>query len=236
MAMKLDELVSQLRAAYGSTLRSVLLYGSAVAGEHIAKRSDYNILVVLDAVPLDRLAAVGSVLRAWAEAGNPSPMMFTATEWKSSADVFPMEYADILERHKVLFGEDPTAGISVSRSDLRLQVEQQALGKLLHLRRGAMAAGDDAADQIKLLEASLSAVMVVFRGVVRLHGEVPPQDYNQLGAVVGAKAGFDPGPMQRAVTHVRGTQKIAKDEAQAVLAGYLAGMEKLVSYLDRFTA
>jgi|SRR6478672_11231462 len=236
MAMKLDELVSQLRAAYGATLQSVLLYGSAVAGEHIAKRSDYNILVVLDAVPLNRLAAVGAVLRSWGEAGNPPPMTFTSAEWKSSADVFPMEYADILERHKVLYGDDPTTGISVSRSDLRLQVEQQALGKLLHLRRGAMAAGDDAGEQVKLLEVSLSAIMVVFRGVVRLHGEVPPQDYNELSGIVGAKAGFDPGFVQRAVKHVRGTEKIRKEDAQTILAGYMAGMEKLVAYLDRFTA
>ena len=163
-------------------------------------------------------------------------MMFTATEWKSSADVFPMEYADILERHKVLFGDDPTTGISVDRSDLRLQVEQQALGKLLHLRRGAMAAGDDGGEQIKLIEASLSAIMVVFRGVARLHGEVPSQDYQELSAVVGSRAGFDPAPVQRAVAHVRGTQKLKKEEAQSVLAGYLAGMEKLVSYLDSFTA
>ena len=34
--MTLDELVTQLRAAYGTPLRSVVLYGSAVAGEHIA--------------------------------------------------------------------------------------------------------------------------------------------------------------------------------------------------------
>ncbi len=236
MAMKLDELVSQLRGAYGSTLRSVLLYGSAVAGEHIANRSDYNILVVLDAVPLDRLAAVGSVLRAWSEAGNPAPMTFTEAEWKSSADVFPMEYADILERHKLLYGEDPTKEVTVARSDLRLQVEQQALGKLLHLRRGAMAAGDDGGGQIKLLEASLSAIMVVFRGVSRLHGEVPPQDYADLSAFVASKAGFDPAPIQRTIQHVRGTQKLKKDEAGAVLAGYMAGMEKLVAYLDRFTA
>jgi hypothetical protein len=163
-------------------------------------------------------------------------MMFTSAEWKSSADVFPMEYADILERHNVLFGDDPTTGISVASSDLRLQVEQQALGKLLHLRRGAMAAGDDSGEQIKLLEVSLSAIMVVFRGVVRLHGEVPPQDYSQLSAIVGAKAGFDPGAFQRAVTHVRGTQKVKKEEVQSVLAGYMAGMERLVSYLDRFNA
>jgi hypothetical protein len=226
--------VGQLRQAYGQTLRSVLLYGSAVAGEHIARRSDYNILVVLDQVPLDRLAAVGAVLRAWGEDGNPSPMTFTAAEWRSSSDVFPMEYADILERHRVLYGDDPCVGITVERSDLRLQVEQQALGKLLHLRRGAMAAGEDGKAQIELMEASLSALMVVFRGVSRLHGHPPAQDYAELSRSIASRAGFDPGPFERVVSHVRGTAKIDRNDASAVLAGYMAGMERLVAYLNDF--
>jgi predicted nucleotidyltransferase len=234
MAMTLDELVRQLRQAYGQTLRSVVLYGSAVAGEHIARRSDYNILVVLDAVPVDRLAAVGAVLRAWGEDGNPAPMTFTAAEWRSSSDVFPMEYADILERHRVLYGEDPSLGMKVERPDLRLQVEQQALGKLLHLRRGAMAAGEDGKAQIELMEASLSALMVVFRGVSRLHGHPPPQDYAELSRSVASRAGFDPGPFERVVRHVRGTVKIDRGEAGGVLAGYMAGMESLVTYLNEF--
>jgi hypothetical protein len=236
MAMKIDELVTQLKAVYGETLRSVILYGSAVAGEYIAKKSDYNVLVVLDAVPLDRLAAVGAILRSWAEAGNPAPMMFTTSEWQSSSDVFPMEYADILERHRVLYGSDVTEGITISKSDLRLQVEQQALGKLLHLRRGAMAAGDDGKEQIALIEASLSALMVVFRGVVRLAGDVPSQDYAVLSEDVARRAGFDASAFKRAVAHVRGAQKLPRDEAGAVLAGYMAGMEALVAWLDRFAA
>lgn len=236
MAMTLDELVTQLKDAYGETLRSVVLYGSAVAGEHIAKKSDYNILVILDKVPLDRLAAVGAVLRAWGEGGNPPPMTFTDSEWRSSADVFPMEYADILERHRVLMGPDPTEGIVVSKTDLRLEVEQQALGKLLHLRRGAMAAGVDEKAQLALLEASLSTLMVVFRGVARLHGESPPQDYAELSRDVAAKAGFDSAPFERVVRHVRGIAKLERAEAGRVLADYLAAMERLVVYLDRFTA
>ena len=235
MSMTLDELVSQLQGAYGPTLQSVILYGSTVAGEHIAKKSDYNVLVILDAVPLERLAAVGAVLRSWGEAGNPPPMTFTAAEWKSSSDVFPMEYADILERHRVLYGVDATEGISVSRSDLRLQVEQQALGKLLHLRRGAMAAGDDSKEQLALLEASLSALMVVFRGVVRLMGEVPSQDYSVLSTDVAKRAGFDPVPFHRTVEHVRGTRKVAREDARTVLAGYMAGMEALVAWLDQYS-
>lgn len=234
--MTVDQLVSQLQSVYGQTLRSVVLYGSAAAGEHIAKRSDYNVLVVLDSVPLDRLPAIGAVLRSWGESGNPPPMIFTAAEWKSSADVFPMEYADILERHRLLYGEDVTQGVAVSRPDLRLQVEQQALGKLLHLRSEAMAAGNDSSSQLRLLEASLSAIMVIFRGAVRLHGDVPPQDNIELNAAVARLAGFDPQPVNRIIEHVRGTRKISKKEAGEVLVGYLAEMEALVASLDRFAA
>ena len=133
--MKLEELVRQLQLAYGGGLRSVVLFGSAVAGEHNPKKSDYNVLVIVDSLPLERLRAVAAVSKAWAEDGNPPPMTFTTSEWKSSSDIFPMEYADILERHRVLFGEPPFNGIRVSPSDLRLQVEHQTMGKLLQLHR-----------------------------------------------------------------------------------------------------
>src|SRR5438309_1718572 len=146
--MTLDELVSQLKLAYGASLRSVVLYGSAVAGEHIATESDYNVLVVADRISLDDLTKASAVAVAWGRDGNPPPMTFTSAEWKSSSDIFPMEYADILERNRVLFGDPPFAGISVSRADLRLQVEHQATGKLLQLRQGIMAAGNDAKKQI----------------------------------------------------------------------------------------
>src|SRR5215471_17402461 len=111
--MTLEELVSQLRAAYASALNAVVLYGSAAAGEHIAKKSDYNVLVVVDALDANRLAAASAVSRAWAEAGNPAPLTLTTSEWRGSADIFPMEYADILERHRVLFGTPPFDGVRV---------------------------------------------------------------------------------------------------------------------------
>src|SRR3954467_3530735 len=126
--MTLDELVNQLKLAYGGDLRSVVLYGSAVAGEHIAKKSDYNVLVVVDSITVENLRKAAAIAGAWANDGNPPPMTFTAAEWNSSSDIFPMEYADILERHRVLFGESRYNGIRVSPSDLRLQVEQQTMG------------------------------------------------------------------------------------------------------------
>ena len=232
--MKLEELVRQLQLAYGAGLRSVVLFGSAVAGEHNPRKSDYNVLVIVDSLPLDKLRAVAAVSKAWAEDGNPPPMTFTSKEWRSSADIFPMEYADILERHRVLFGDPQFDGIKVVPSDLRLQVEQQTMGKLLQLRQATMGAGGDSRLQLEVLEKSLSTLMVIFRGVSRMHGQVPSQDYEDLTRKLAERAGFSPEPFVKVIRHVRGTEKIAREGAAGILEAYLAAMERLVAYLNEF--
>jgi len=232
--MQLDELVRQLQLAYGGGLRSVVLFGSAVAGEHNPKKSDYNVLVIVDSLPLERLRAVAAVSKAWAEDGNPPPLTFTVREWKTSSDIFPMEYADILERHRVLYGDPPFDGIRVSPPDLRLQVEHQAMGKLLQLRQAIMGAGGDSKLQLEVLEKSLSTLMVIFRGVSRLFGHAPSQDYEELARSLAQRGGFSPDPFVKVIRHVRGTEKIPRENAAGILEEYLAAMERLVAYVNEY--
>ena len=232
-SMTLDELVSQLRAAYGDALEAVVLYGSAAAGEHIPKRSDYNVLVIAQSLPAERLRAAAAVGSAWSESGSPPPMTLTVEEWRGSSDIFAMEYADILERHKVLYGNPPFSGVAVSRGDLRLQVEREAMGKLLQFRQGVLAAGNDGRKQLGLLEASLSTLMVIFRGVSRLSGDSPPTDNEALVTGIAAKAGFDANPFTRVVRHVRGTEKLAPRDVEPVINAYLEGLQRLVAYVDQ---
>lgn len=232
--MQLDEMVRQLQLAYGGGLRSVVLFGSAVAGEHNPKKSDYNVLVIVDSLPLERLRAVAAVSKAWAEDGNPPPLTFTVREWKTSSDIFPMEYADILERHRVLYGDSPFDGIGVSPRDLRLQVEHQAMGKLLQLRQAIMGAGGDSKLQLEVLEKSLSTLMVIFRGVSRLFGHAPSQDYEELTRSLAQRGGFSPDPFVKVIRHVRGTEKIPRENAAGILEEYLAAMERLVAYVNEY--
>jgi hypothetical protein len=231
--MTLEQLVTQLRAVHGEALRAVVLYGSAASGQHIARRSDYNVLVLLDEIDVATLARDAQIARAWGEAGNPPPLTLTDEEWGASADIFPMEYSDILEQHRVLHGELPLSGITVDRAHLRLQVEQQAMGKLIQLRQGIMAAGGDRKRQLELLSRSLSTFMVLFRAVARLHGERPPADYEPLVARVASLAALDGAPFARVVRHVRAAQPIPDAEVAGVLAGYLEGAQRLVTHIDR---
>jgi predicted nucleotidyltransferase len=233
--MTLEELVAQLRAAFGAELRSVVLYGSAASGEHIPKQSDYNVLVLVDALDVARLDAVAAVVRAWSESGNPPPFTLTLEEWRRSADVFPMEYVDIQERHRVLHGQAPFDGVRVTPSDLRRQLESEAMGKLLHLRQGVLAAGGDGRRQIELLEASKSTIMVLFRATMRLHGQTPPTDTLELCRQVGQLAGLNAEPFIRVVRHARGEAKLKPPEGRSLLADYVRGVQQLVSHIDQYT-
>ncbi len=235
MAMTLDELVTQLRSAYGARLSSVVLYGSAAAGDHVPKKSDYNVLVLLGRVEGGTLATASAVARAWNDAGNPPPMTMSVDEWRHSSDVFPMEYADILDRHRVLYGTPPFDGITISREHLRLQLEQQVMGKLLQLRQGALLAGTDGGRQMELVAASISTIMVLFRAVLRLKGEVAGKDGVANTTRVAELAGFNPLPFQRALRHHRGEDRIKSGEAGDLLSQYLSGVEKLDAYLDTFS-
>jgi hypothetical protein len=232
--MTLDELVSQLRGAFGAELRAVVLYGSAAAGEHHPKKSDYNVLVLVDSLSANRLEGASAAVKAWSDAGNPPPLTLTLDEWHGSADIFPMEYADILERHKVLFGDFKT-DVRVDPGNLRLQLEKEAMGTLLQLRRGALAAGNDAKAQLALLEASSSTMMVIFRAVLRLRGETPPHDNVELSQKVATAAGLDAAPFAQVVWHKRGDTPIRSGDAARVLAAYLAGTQQLVHYLDKYS-
>jgi len=231
--MTLEELVAQLEKAFGEELRAVVLYGSAAAGEHIAKRSDLNVLVLVRSLDLSLLEREAAIARAWSEAGHPPPLTLTEEEWRSSSDVFAMEYADILERNRVLFGADPFSGIRVDRKNLRLQLEREAMGKLLQLRQGILATGGDRKRQLALLEASLSTFMVIFRAVLRDRGETPSTDYEVLSRHVAQATGVSTDAFIRVVQHVRGSARLKVDEVPSVLTSYLAGAHQLVAYLDK---
>ena len=132
--MTLEELVRQLALVHGAALRCVALYGSTARGEHISRKPDLNVLVLVDGIDMEYLKREAAVARAWRESGHPPPLTLTLAEWRTSSDIFPLEYADILAHHRIIHGALPPERPVVRREDLRLQLEHETLSKLLRLR------------------------------------------------------------------------------------------------------
>jgi hypothetical protein len=227
--------VTQLKAAFGDDLGSVVLYGSAAGGDH-TKHSDQNVLVIVRQVPMTAATAIAATSRAWGDAGNPPPLVFTEEEWRGSSDIFPMEYADILDRNRVLYGAPPFDGIAVRQEDLRLQLEHEAMGKLLHLRQALLANASDGKQLIRIMRTTATPIMVIFRAVCRLHGQTPERDNAQVIHQVAGLVQLDPMAFHSAVRLARGENAVSTADALGVTAAYVAGLERLVSHLDRFLA
>jgi predicted nucleotidyltransferase len=231
--MTLDDLVAQLRAALGADLHTVAVYGSAAAGEHYAKQSDTNVLVVVESLTAERLTAAAAAIGAWTDDGNTAPLMLTSAEWRGSADIFAMEFADIRERHRILHGAFPSE-LTVDPVHLRHELEREAMVAVLQLRRGALASGHDGKALVELLTRGASTIMALFRAVVRLRGESPSKDDGELVTAVATVVGCDAAPFARLIQHRRGNVPLKPADAAAVVSGCLEGLQRLVRYLDQY--
>jgi hypothetical protein len=124
----------------------------------------------------------------------------------------------------------------IDREHLRLQLEQQVMGKLIQLRQGILEASGRRGGLLELLERSLSTFMVLFRATVRLHGERPQPTSEAVCERVAALSGVDTSPFVRMVRHAHGTARIRAADAPALLDRYLAETGKLKAHIDQFAA
>ena len=77
----LGGLIDDLRATHGDNLASVVLYGSAAAGDHVELRSDYNLLIALHRITPDDLRLAQAPMRENGKRlGHPLPVYFTVEE------------------------------------------------------------------------------------------------------------------------------------------------------------
>ena len=231
--MKPEQFVKQLQAALPAGLRSVVLFGSAAAGDHVAGKSDYNVLIVADRLGVPELTALAGAVGAWEAAGNRPPLCFTPAELAQSARAFPIEWLDLQQWHTVLLGEDPLAAVRVNRADLGLAIERELKGKLLHLRQRYLATRGAPKAVLRLLEASLSTFLVLGRAALRLYEpEVPAQKIEALKRLA-AQVPFDPDVFLTVQALKEGRLKARAVSAPALFAAYLDRVERIVAAVDQ---
>jgi hypothetical protein len=230
--MTLEELVRQLALVHGEGLRCVALYGSTARGEQVSRRPNLNVLVLVDAIDMDHLRREASVARAWREAGHPPPLTLTMAEWRTSSDIFPIEYADILAHYRLLHGALPAERPAVRREDLRLQLEHETLSKLLRLRHSVLSSGAEPRALLEMIEGSASSIMALLRATLRLAGEEPTAESSAVLDRIEVITGINAGTFRRVLGHSRGDARLREADAASVSANYLSSVAELVGWVD----
>jgi hypothetical protein len=168
---QISEFVSRMRERAGTNLQSVILYGSASAGEFHSDFSNVNLLCVLRASSFTALRGLVPVVRWWTKQKHHAPLVLTHEEIVRSADVFSIEMLDMKRRHRVLFGDDILKDLQISMQFHRAQVEYELREKQILLRQHLLAVGEDEKQMWALLQGSLSSFSTLFRHALILFGE-----------------------------------------------------------------
>ena len=210
MEKVLNQLVEKLQKAHGDRLVSVVLYGSAAAGDHHAKFSDLNVLCVLSEITPRELGASQDIFRWWREKGNPSPLLLTEHELATSTDCFAIEFNDIKRHHRLLLGKDVITPLVVDQSFYRAQVEHDLRAKLLRLRQKASGVLSDSNLLRRLMLDSVSTFCVLFRHALVLHGvDAPIEEARDRRARAGTFRDR-PRAVPEAARHSRGAPQAAR--------------------------
>ena len=221
--------VERVRQAVPTGLRAVILYGSAAAGDHLGKQSDYNLLIVLDQLGLLELKALAAPTQAWVKRGNHPPMLFTLDSLRESGVTFPIELLDIRDAHKVLFGDDVLAGIPISQINLRRQVEHELRGKLLQLQSQFLLTAAQPKRIVGLLTGTLSKFLILFRAALRLYQpDAPVKKLDALQAL-SRHITFDTSVFVTIQELKDGRRKPRTIQPEELFAGYTAAIQTVVN-------
>ncbi len=232
--MKLEELTKALQENLGSSLEAVVLYGSAVGGDHAGKNSDYNVMAVVSDFSVEKLRTLSKTVQKWVKAKNPPPLLFTEERLHASTDIFPIELLDIKENHRLLFGRDCLHDLEIKTTHLRLELERELHSKMIQLREDYLIDAQRDRDVRQILLQSISSILVLCRAALRLWTNEVPSHKLEATRKLADYIAFDV-TLFESLFELKQTGKLAQNPHD-VFQRYLNALTLIVDAVDKRSA
>ena len=230
---KINDFVSRLRATAGANLESVILFGSAVAGDFHPEFSNVNLFCVIRDSSFGALQALAPAVKWWEAQKQPPPLFMTRDEIRHSTDVFSIELIDMQQHHRVLFGEDVLQGLSIPPNLHRLQVEYELREKLALLRQHLLLASGNDSRMWELLLRSVSSFATLFRHALIVLGHDAPVGKREAVEALSKRIGFDASGILQGLDVRERKSDRKKFNVTDVFSRYLAALEQVAAAVDR---
>jgi hypothetical protein len=231
----LHSYVKEVKALFGEQLEGVLLYGSAVRGEFLQGRSNLNLLLLVSSYAQSLLKGYSVIHRRWSKEQIIAPLFLAEEELRSSASVFPLEYLEIQEQHRVLGGRDPFVGFRVETARVAAEVKQGLTGSLFRLRQRFVEgnATDEAA--LILVPLSVAGLLPLLRGIQRIQGRPILYQSDALIKDMAAHLSLDLQGLQDALLLKRGQITPGPKEIPRLFERYLQAVSSLAGKVTSLT-
>lgn len=233
----MEELLAQLKgkleAAAGANLKAIVLFGSAARGDYHARHSDLNVLCVLGRAQAEDLEALHEAAVWWEQKKFPAPQIFTLDELRASADIFAIELLDMKAHHKMIYGEDFFNELVVPMQLHRLQVERELRTNWVKLRQGILLAPHKDHVLMRLMDASVSTFVTLFRHALIALGETPPAGRRDVVAEIARLSGERPDAFLAVLDVREGKRQVRDVKARETLRDYLELVERVTEEVDR---
>lgn len=227
-----EHVVSALRHIFHDRLRSVVAYGPNIEEGHGAPNpaEPLSCLALVQHLTMEDLEACAGLSHGWQREGIGTPLLLPEEEFRRSLDAFPLEYAEMLRAHEVLYGANPFDGVTIERADLRRACETQIKSHLVHLREGFIEAGGTPRGISDLVTASAPAFSALLRNIARLNGS---GDRDRAAATrEGAKAAQLPESVVSDILALERPSTMKATDAARLFPRYLDAVEQLARYVD----
>jgi predicted nucleotidyltransferase len=219
----LQALTEALEKAAGPNLAALVVYGSAVRGGYEPGQSDIDVIVVLHDTGLAQLRAISEPLLRARFSARVEAMVLKGDNIASAADVFPLLYDDVRQRHLVLSGADPFVDLEIEDTHRRLRIEQELREARIRMRRAVIDALGSEANIAGAVARKVKQVRGPLHALLLLKG-LPSDD--RLEAVLeatGKAYGIDTTPLLR----VASVPEMAHTALRTVLDAAIQDVDRL---------
>jgi predicted nucleotidyltransferase len=229
---KISEFVKRTREAGGSNIEAIILFGSAVAGDFHPKLSDLNLFCVLRDSSFPALQALAPVAKWWEREKQAVPLCMTRHELERSTDVFTIELMDMVEHHRVLYGEDVLQGLRISTHLHRVQVEYELREKVILLRRHLLLAAGNDSRVLDVVLRSAPSFGTLFRHALIALGSDSLPGRRQAVQALAERIHGDLSAVQQALDLREGKLDAKKVNVTDLCGRYLAEIDRVAAAVD----
>ncbi len=182
-----------------------------IFGENLVTLAEYyagdekSLLAICNTLDFDNLRSLKKL--------KEIPFFFTKEEVMNGIDVFPIEFLNIRQHHKILYGEDFLKDIQISKNDLRRQLEFEFRSKLIHLRKEYLQFKGKNLEDLILL--AIPTLVPIIGGLVYLK-DLQHNNTEDMFKVVSEGYGIDVHVLKDIYDIRRGKAKFRKDKEQYI--------------------